>query len=161
MMKKWTTKTLGENGGTYKLLIYSLPVMPIIIIVFAWYVLYDGNNFAPLFVFLFVTLVSAVLLHQWLEILNFVKTARVTAKDIYIKNNKIFLQLFSNKSVEISSNASIEDIGKYKIKPDRALFIKGMQHLAIKDGEQVFYISGTTQNFDELHKKITEIIIPQ
>lgn len=157
MGSQWSTLALGSEGKVYKIMLFTLPVIPAAMIVFTWYVLYAGNNFPPIPIVVFVVCVLLVFIHQILEVINFLRAARITAKNIYIKEKKIFLQLFSGKTVELSPIAYVEDIGKFKVKPDSKLFIKDMRHLALIDGDDVFYISGTTERFDELCEKLKEL----
>jgi hypothetical protein len=156
MMKhKWSTVALGKNGMAYRFMLFGLPVIPVSLLVFAWFIL---SGHPPFPIILFVVFVLLVLSHQVLEVVNFLRVAAVTAREVYIDNGGIFLQLFSGRVVSLNSNAIIANIDLSKIKSSQKLFPENMKHLSIVNDEESFYISGTTEKFDDMYKELSELI---
>jgi len=58
----------------------------------------------------------------------------------------------------LSPAACIGEIEKYNVRSDNKLFIKNMDHLVLVDEENVFYISGTTEKFDDLSEKLKAVL---
>jgi len=93
MKNQWSTFALGNKGRVYKIMLLFLPVIPSAMIAFAWYILYAGNDHPPKPIIIFAVFILLVFGYQILEVVNFLRIERFTAKDISIKEKKITLRL--------------------------------------------------------------------
>ena len=102
-IKSWKTEALGKNGKTYFTLMCVLPIIPSGLLALVWYVFISPEQSwekIPFVLLGIVFLFAAVLLHQVVQVIRFIKLASRTARKISIMpNNEVELELFSNRKV--------------------------------------------------------------
>lgn len=157
----WNTDALGKNGIKYHLIIWSLPVLPVWLILFVWYIFFspDAGMVQPLWIKVFVSLVVLIFLHQEIEIIRFAKAASKTAKIINICENRyVSLVLFSNKEIKLESFSIVEGVKVYESNSIfYRLFPVGEKNISIVTPTTVYYISGTTHGIEDLSAHLLRI----
>jgi len=152
----WVSNALSKNGRHYHVMLFLLPVLPLGIVGFVWYILW-GEEY-NLFVLCFVAFVSAVLLHQEVEITRFIRVAARTVKRVVSSDDGDFIiYLFSNKTLTLSEFSVSKDI------PDalnnniyRRLFPKDKENGIIRTSEGEYYLTGTINDFENLYQRLKE-----
>lgn len=157
----WNTDALGKNGIRYHLIIWSLPGLPVFLILFVWYIFFgtDTVMVKPLWIYVFVSLVVLVVLDQVIDVIRFAIAASKTAKRINICENRyVSLVLFSNKETKLESFSIVEGVKVYESNSIfYRLFPKGGKNISIVTPTTVYYISGTTHGIEDLSAHLLRI----
>lgn len=147
---------LGQNGIQFQVMLYSLPVLPLGVIAFIWYILIGEPTTIPIIIF--VVFVSLVLLHQEIEVIRFIRVAALTVKKLVVsEDGHLIIYLFSNKTLTLSEFTVSKDV------PDalnhniyRRLFPKEKENGTISLSEGEYYLTGTIDGIEDLYQKLEE-----
>ena len=156
----WKNEALGKNGRVYFLLKYSLPILPVGIMGFAWYMLCPAGTFEkmPTAVVAFVFFAVVLFFHQTYDAYNFIFVASKTAKIVTFKDRSVLeLKLFSNKIIRSDDFVFISEQGDFsKTKKYKGLFALNIPYgtVTLNDGG-IFYISGKTEKYENICSELT------
>ena len=145
----WKTNVLGNKGNLY----YALPTSGVVLLVVTTGVLIyslilDPALPNPIKTILF--LCGGFFLYQAYQVFTLFIYARNTAKQITLKSNgEIILDLFSNKTVSLKKFSISKGVSASvsKIFPENS-------NATITTNNVSHYISGTTDDFSDLYKKL-------
>jgi hypothetical protein len=144
-------KVLGEDGGTYKFMIYLLPIIPIGVFSFVWY-MWSKN--LDMFVSSFIAIFALVFLYQTYVVICFLKVAGRTVFKIKIQEKGVDIELFSGRRVQLAFPLDIQYFGSRDIKHASKLFPKSAGFMQINTTGETFFISPATDDFSELREKL-------
>lgn len=155
MKNKWRTTVLGDDGGSYRFIVLSAPVLPLGIIILNLYVLSSKN--LPIIVLITVMASSLVFLHQCYDIFKFIRLASKTAKWITIEEDgEITVNLFSNKKI-VSKRGGYslkQDFNRKYIPYNKKLFPHEKTHGILTISGEQYYLSGTVEGGDDMYSQI-------
>lgn len=152
----WDSNVLARNGIQYHIILYALPVLPIGVVSFVWYILLRPGQ-APLPIIGIVMLVSLVLLHQEVEIIRFFRVASCTVKKVVFSGDDFIIYLFSNKAIVLSEFNISKDIPEaLNNSIYRKLFPKDKENGIIRTSEGEYYLTGTINDFENLYQRLKE-----
>jgi len=150
----WISNALSKNGRHYHVIFYLLPVLPIGVIGFVWYILV-GEEY-NLFVLGFVVFVSAVLLHQEVEMIRFIKVASQTSKKIVCSGDDVIsIHLFSGKVITLK-NFTIENKVPESLTNNiyHRLFPVDKNSATITCDGKEYYLTGTIEGYELVCDKL-------
>lgn len=157
----WATDALGKDGITYRLIVWALPILPMSMILFVWYILFNKAEVVvmPLWIKIFVSTIVLVFLHQEVEILRLLRAARKTAKQIKIDDKgHVELVLFSNKEIKLESFGVVDGVEQYERSSIYyRLLPKDGGNISIVTPTETYYISGTTHGVEDLKANLLRI----
>ena len=149
---QWKTEVSGKDGKLYYAIILSAIVLLTVTLSALAYSLML-NPLPPIPVLFILFLCGIVLLHQSYQAFILFYYAGKTAKQIILNSNgNIIIKLFSNNSVTISKFCISKGVPASTSK----LFPKNT-NATIKENNATHYISGTTNDFNDLFSKLDAI----
>ncbi|MFX4226760.1 MAG: hypothetical protein ACFHHU_02330 [Porticoccaceae bacterium] len=146
-------RTLGENRGFYKAIIYLLPVMPAGLFVFIWFLW--PKNF-DLLISSFIVLTTLVFLYQTYEIVCFLMVAGKTVFKLKIEAGEVDIELFSGRRLHLFAPLNIKNFDNRSVKHGGKLFPKSVGFMQINAFGETFFISSTTDDFKELRDQLKQ-----
>lgn len=144
-------RVLGEDRGTYKLMIYLLPVIPIGVFTFVWY-MWSKN--LDMLVSSFIAVFALIFLYQTYEVICFFKVAGKTVFKIKIQEKGVDIELFSGRRVQLGFPLDTQYFGNGGIKYASKLFPKSAGFMQINTSRETVFISPLTDDFLELREKL-------
>jgi|GEM_PF-4309607 len=157
--RTWTSDALSKNGSHYRVLIFMLPILPLGVVAFVWYILW-GEAYNPLALCI-VVLVSATLLHQEISIIRLLKVASITSKKIVLyENDTVEVHLFNGEIITLKkftiTNSIPESLtgGIYF-----RLFPEEQDHATITCNGKEYYLTGTIEKYDLMYKELEKLAL--
>ena len=157
--RRFVSHALSKQGIHYQISLFLLPVLPLSLALLVWFVFFYevSPQDAPIFLIVLTLVGALIVLHQEIDVIRFLRVASRTAKAVTLLDDGIVLTLFSNKTVQINGISVSNDADRYtKSVVHKRLFPKGSKNLSVFSHNQEYFISSTTDDFENLKRILVE-----